>query len=88
MLQILYGWKGVPQEGDAPTLWVHVPQETYRNQYVHWETTNPYEGEVHENVDSYDTVTTVTLNGEHFMKTSTHVHVCRDCGRRSDKDWA
>ena len=37
MLQIIYGWKGIPRHDEAQTFrYVHLPDERHDNQYEHW----------------------------------------------------
>jgi hypothetical protein len=88
MLQVLYGWHGIP-DGDGGFRSIHVPEETWENKYEPWlGELNNYVGYVHESVDSLETRTVTTLNKEIIMEHSSHVYICKVCGRRSDKDWA
>lgn len=90
MMQVRFGWHGVPVEqpdGDQTWTWVHVPQETYQNQYRHWEEHNPYVGYVHTEVDAITTNTTTLWNAEVIAFHESSTHLCRTCGARSDKDW-
>lgn len=87
MLQVVYGWKGVRRadvEGEVVFRYVHLPQETFQNQYRPWDagSDHPYVGEIHEDVDIYETVTTTTINGAAFMVSSTQATHCNVCG-----DW-
>lgn len=88
MLQILYGWKGIPN-GDGTYEYVHLPEETYQNQYEPWKNDeNKYLGHIHKPVNTITTTTITKLNEQVLAEHASHVHLCTVCGQNSKDDWA
>jgi len=93
----VFGWHGLPPSyrDDGEMDWVHVPDETYENQYprtyiAHVGTVEAppgdgkaYVGLVHHNVDILEAHLITTLNHNVIMESKAQHLVCRDCGAES-----
>lgn len=83
MMQIVYGWKGIPHQGSVQNpkyRYVHLPQETFQNQYRPWDAgADPYVGEIHEDVDRYETRTTTLVNDVEILTAQSHRMWCSTC---------
>ena len=80
---VVYGWHGLPN-GDGTWHWVHVPDETFENEYPRSQrTSHEYVGVVHENVDIIEVETILRINGEVMTSHTSSVQICKDCGVRS-----